>query len=94
MSWWKRVLITAGKIGLQVGLPALETFVPASRPIVERVIEATKHHDEKFDARSFIKAALPIVAEEVKDVPPFSPEQLTIISALIQAALEMDISKT
>jgi hypothetical protein len=89
MGFWdvfKKVGVTAGKIGLQVGVPALETFVPLSKPVIARIQEAISHSGEAFDAETFLKTALPIALAEVKNVPQFSPDQIAIIHALVEAA--------
>jgi hypothetical protein len=89
MGFWqvlKRIGTTAGKVGLEVGIPALETYVPLSKPILDRLKQALQHSGEHFDAQSFIKAALPIAMSEVQAVPNFTPAQITVIHAIVDAA--------
>jgi hypothetical protein len=89
MGFWnvfKKVGVTAGKIGLQVGIPALETFVPLSKPVIDKIQEAISHSGEAFDAKTFLKSALPIAMAEVRNTPQFSTEQITVIHAIIEAA--------
>jgi hypothetical protein len=72
------------RVGTQVGIPALETFVPLSRPIVGQIKKAVDHHGQPFSVEELIAATLP----EVQPYARFTPEQLPYVAALIQVALD------
>jgi hypothetical protein len=79
----------AARVGVVVGIPALETFLPQSKPIVELIKQAVSHHNEDFSVESFLKTALPVVQEEAK----FSDAQMPFIAGLITAAVESAVSE-
>jgi len=82
-NWGKfgRILL---KVGTQVGIPALETFVPLSKPIVAQIKKATDKHGSQFSIEELIAITLP----EVQPYARFTPEQLPYVAALIQVALD------
>lgn len=84
MGFWSKFGKVMLNVGTKVGIPALETFVPAATPIVEQIKKATDHHGQAFSVNELIAAALP----EVQPYAKFTAEQLPYVAALIQIALE------
>ena len=84
MGFWSKFGKILLNVGTQVGIPALETFIPASRPIVEQIKKATDKHGKTFTIEELVSVILP----EVQPYAKFTPEQLPYIAAIIQIALE------
>jgi hypothetical protein len=84
MGFWSKFGRAALNIGTQVGIPALETFVPASAPIVYRIKAAIDHHGQPFALEELIAGIL----REVQPLANFSPEQLPYVAAAVRVALE------
>lgn len=82
-SFFKKFGKGAAEVGIRVGIPALETFMPASRPVVGIILDATEHHGEKFNAELFLASALPAVQKQAQ----FTDLQMVYVAALVQAAV-------
>lgn len=83
---WGKFFRSAGKVAAKVGLPALETFVPASRPIVEQVKRVVDTHGKQFSPEEFLRAVLP----ELQPLARFAPEQIPFVLAIVEMALESE----